>query len=530
MPAITTTVQIELLGRNNGWTDISADALSPLRINYGIQGGGPQDRMASSGTLQLQLDNSAANSGGLVGYYSPGNSNARIGWTLGIRVRVTLTDPATSIGTVKFLGSIISILPTAGVYGPRRVLVEATDWIDEAARATTRGLTTQINKRSDEVFSTLVGNVTRSPEATLIATGRDTYAYALDTARDETASPILGELAQVVASELGYAYQRGTGTVVFEARSSRINTTDAVTLTDDMQSITVMNDRADLLTRVQVTTHPRTVDTSNVVLYQLKTVTEVPINGTLDLLGPYTDPDARATRVGGTSMVTPVATTDFLMNSLADGTGTNLTSLFTVTAALGGNGVRWTIANNATVVGFITKLQARGLGIYDYEHTVAEASDTALATAYGDTVAVLDMPMQSDPAVGIDAARYLLALYGAQEIGVWALGTSGASELGITTQLSYFSRTAAASVRLAPRTAALQTQILVRDVGDRIGVNETVTGVASSYYIQSVDLEVTAPGIPMVTWGLAPASAQTYWALGTAGYSELGSTTWLSYT
>ena len=31
-------------------------------------------------------------------------------------------------------------------------------------------------------------------------------------------------------------------------------------------------------------------------------------------------------------------------------------------------------------------------------------------------------------------------------------------------------------------------------------------------------------------WGLAPASAQTYWALGTAGYSELGSTTWLSYT
>mgnify|MGYP000995659973 CR=1 FL=1 len=76
----------------------------------------------------------------------------------------------------------------------------------------------------------------------------------------------------------------------------------------------------------------------------------------------------------------------------------------------------------------------------------------------------------------------------------------------------------------------MQTQILVRDVGDRIGVNETVTGLAESYYIQSVDLEVMAPGIPIVTWGLAPASAQTYWALGTSGYSELGSTTWLSYT
>jgi hypothetical protein len=144
MAAITTTVQIELLGRNNGWTDISADSLSPLRISYGIQGGGPKDRMASSGTLQMLLDNSAGNSGGLVGYYSPGNNNARIGWTLGIRVRVTLTDPATSIGTVKFLGSVTSILPAAGVYGPRRVLVEATDWIDEAARATTKGLTMSV--------------------------------------------------------------------------------------------------------------------------------------------------------------------------------------------------------------------------------------------------------------------------------------------------------------------------------------------------------------------------------------------------
>lgn len=530
MAAITTAIELELIGRDAGWTAISGDVLSPLSMRYGIRGSGPTDRTASSGQCRFILDNSAANSGGVVGYYSPGHASARPGFTLGIRVRVTLTDPATSVSTVKFVGSITTIVPDAGAYGSRRVQVEASDWMDDAARANTQGITTQINKRSDEVFSTLVANVARAPEATLIATGRDTYAYALDTAQDEKATPILGEIASVVASELGYCYQKGDGTVVFEARFNRLSITDQLILTNDMEQVGVTNDRSDVLTRVQVTTHPRTVDTSNVVLYQLKTVTRVPFGESITLLGPYTDPDARATRVGGTSMVTPVAVTDYLMNSLADGTGDNLTNSFLVSAELGGNSVRFTITNNATVEGFITFLQTRGLGIYDYEKTVAEVSNTALAASYGDSVAIVNMPFQDDPAVGINAARYLLSLYEPATVGIWYLGQSGASELGVTTQLAYFAPVAVGSVRLSPRTSALQTQMIVREVGDRIRVNETVTGLAASFYIQSVDMDVVAPGIPTVTWGLAPAGAQLYWALGQAGYGELGETTWLSYS
>lgn len=530
MSLITPRVELELLGRGNGWTDISADVLTPLRITYGIQGAGPTDRTASSGTCRFELDNSTANSAGRLGYYSPGNGNARTGFTLGIRVRVALLDPATSTWHTKFLGSIATITPAPGAYGPRRVVVEATDWLDEAARSTVAGLTTQINKRSDEIIDLLIGNVPRAPEADSIATGRDTYAYALDTARDDRPNAVLQELARVTASELGYFYQKGDGTVVFEARFDRVNTTDAVTLDNDMQALEVTSSRGDLLTRVQVVTHPRTVDTGTVVLYQLKTVTEVPVDGTLTLLGPYTDPNNRASRVGGTAMVTPVATTDYLMNSQADGLGSNLTGSFSVTANLGGNGVRWSIVNTSGQVGYITKLQARGKGVYDYENTVAEAEDPTLAAEYGEQVVTLDLPYQSDPAVGLDAALYLLKLYGPQEIGVWSLGTAGSSELGITTQLSYFARSSVGTVRVAPRTAALQTQILARDIGDRIALRETVTGVASSYYIQAINLDVQAPGIATATWTLAPADTQVYWALGQAGYSELGETTWLAFT
>lgn len=530
MAAITPKVELELQGRGNGWTDITADVLSPIRISYGIQGAGPTDRTAGAGTCRLELNNSERNSAQRVGYYSPGNGNARAGFALGIRVRVQFQDPATATWHVKHIGSIATVTPQPGRYGPRRVIVESTDWMDEAARSTVAGLATQINKRSDEIIDLLIGNVPRTPEAESIATGADTYAYALDTARDDRANPVLQEIARVTLSELGYFYQKGDGTVVFEARFDRANTTDAVTLQDDMQALQVTSSRDELLTRVQVVTHPRTVDSSTVVLYRLQSVTEVPVDGSITLLGPYTDPNNRASRVGGTQMVTPVATTDYLMNSAADGTGTNLTASMAVTASLGGNGVRWEITNNSGVVAYITKLQARGKGVYDFETTVAEAEDAALSAEFGEQVAVIDLPYQSDPAVGHSTADYLLGLYGPQEIGIWALGTAGSSELGVTTQLSYFNRSSVGSVRVAPRTAALQTQILAREVGDRIGLEETVTGVASSFYIQAVQLEVTAPGTPVVTWTLAPADTQAYWALGDAGYSELGNTTWLAFS
>lgn len=529
MAAVTPKVELELGGRGNGWTDVSADALSPVRISYGIRGAGPSDRTASAGTLSLLLNNSEGNSARTLGYYSPTGPQARSGFAIGIRVRVAFRDPATTTWHTKFVGSITTITPIAGRYGPRTVQVTATDWIDEAARATVAGLTTQINKRSDEVISLLLGNVARAPEANSIGTGRSTFAYALDTARDDARNPVLQEIARVTLSELGYFYLKGDGTAVFEGRFERVNVVDDVTLDNDMQALTLTSTRDDIISRVQVVTHPRTVDTVTKVLYTLQQVTEVPAGGSVTLLGGYTDPNNRASRVGGTSMVVPVATTDYLANSLANGTGVNLTASLTWTATFSSNGVRWDITNPLGQVAYITKLQARGIGIYDYETTVAEAEDTAVASLYGDQIASLDMPYQSDPSVGVNIARFLLGIYGTPEIGAWELGTAGASELGITTQLSYFNPTSVGSVRVAPTTAALQTQILAREIGDRVAVRETVTGISTSYFINAIDLDVVAPGIPSVTWTLAPAGTYTFWALGDTGYSELSETTRLAF-
>jgi hypothetical protein len=529
MAAITSKIELELAGRGNGWTDITADVLTPIRLAYGIQGAGPSDRTASSGSLTCSLNNSAANSAKTLGYWSAGGPAARAGWSVGIRLRAQFYDPASATWYTKFVGSVTDIAPDAGVYGSRRVRVVAADWMDEAARATIAGLTTQINKRSDEVMSSLIGNVSRAPVASSLGVGRSTFAYALDNARDDRTNPVLQEIARVTASELGYSYVKGDGTFVFEPRFARVNTSAAATLSDDMAGLSSSISRDSLVSKVQTVVHPRTVDVATVVLYRSQNAIEIPIGGTVQIVGGYTDPNNRANRVGGTSMVTPVATTDYLANAAADGSGTNLTASISVSATLSSNSAAFTITNNASVTAYVTKLQARGIGLYDYEQTIGEAVDATVETDVGEQVASLDMPYLSDVATGVNAARYLLQLYSPTEIGIWALGTAGRGELGSTTQLASRVLTAVGRVTVTPKTAALQTQILARDVGDRVSLTETVTGISNAFYIQAVDLTVNAPGIPVATWTLSPADTTVYWSLGTAGFGELGTATRLSF-
>ena len=155
MPTISATVvlQCELAGAGGGWTDITADTrigVQPLEIDYGINGSGPLDRIASTGTMTWAMDNSVSNSGGVVGYYSPGHTNARAGWDIGIGVRCKLTYGGTDY--YKGLGTLITVIPDAGQYQRQAVLCTAVDWMDEAAITRIRGIGIQTNQRSDQII------------------------------------------------------------------------------------------------------------------------------------------------------------------------------------------------------------------------------------------------------------------------------------------------------------------------------------------------------------------------------------------
>jgi len=541
MPAIAPTVSVE--ATLEGWLvglegsselgettivtgtliNITADVdnSSPIEVNYGISGNGPLDRIAQTGTMTFSLNNAANNSGGVVGYYSPGHTNVRTGWDLGLLCKLKLTYD--SVTYYKFAGNLVSIVPDAGSYGRRSVMCTVVDWMDEAARAKVKDITIQTDKRSDELVDLLVSNsVTKKPLATSYNTGQSTFAYAFDNLLDAQTT-VLRALADCVISELGYLYVKGDtaqgGTLKFEDRHARpkYGAADA-SFDNSMMGLTVDRVRSDVINRVYVVVHPRTADTSASVLYELTTTASVPsISGgeSIQIIAPFKESSIRGYRIAGSSIVTPVSPTDWVANTASDGSGTNITSDVVVTLSnTSANSVTFNIQNNATVTAYITVLQVRGNALKDITETLFSATSIPSQGTYGENDVRVSMRYESN------TGTY------ATEIASWILNTTKDARYVIK-EFSLASNS----------NDTLMTQSLVREPGDKITISESVTGIEATggsgaeigYFINGVNMTVRPGGIINTSWVLAPADQQAAWVLDQEGASEMGISTTLGF-
>lgn len=481
------------------WTDVTTDTLGGLglTIERGIRDDKPSNRVASSGSLTFSLNNLGSNSGGVTGYYSPAHASVRAGFTRGIPVRVKTGSD------VQFVGRVRAIAPAPGRSGKGVVKVVATDFVDQCALFLMDTVAVMEDVTGDRVCREIVGLMPTQPHGFESATGTETYPLVLDNTRDESVSA-LAEFHRLAVSELGYIYVNREGTLVYEARGTRIGAqpTSSVTLTDTMVGLDVAEVSADTINRVQITVHPRLVDTAaTTVLYATTNPLEIAAGETKTIIGPFRTPTVPGvtTRVGGLSMVAPVATTDYLMNALSDGTGTDLTTALTVTANYGANGVQLVLVSAATQPAFITRLQCRGKGVYDFRTVVVRSQDDADVAAYGVNALTLDMVYQQEPNVAQSLADYLRTAY------------------------SDIDGSRVKRVALLPDAPGMPANLLTKDISDRVTVSETITAATGDYYINGVKHEYQNGTLPKVTWWLSPASAQSYWILDLVGASELDS-------
>jgi hypothetical protein len=490
-------VELELDGDGGGWTDVTADVFLSARIKWrrGLTGSGPLDQVASPGRLVWSLNNSEANSARTLGYYTPGGAFCRAGFDVGIGVR--LRAVYAGVSRTLFVGVLDEAVPAAGRYGGRGVSCVAFDWLEEAARFPLSDLSIQTDVRGDEVLSVIVASMPRQPQGgTSFEVGRSTFAYALDTARDES-SRALGEFAKLAASEGGRIYTKADGTLRFESRVTRPATrTVSFSLADTMTALPgVSRRRSAILNSVQATVHPRRVDASVVTLYTLRTSTLIRAGESLPLFGGYVDPEQLASRVGGVSMVAPVPTTDYTFNSAEDGSGADLTSALMVVMSSGylsgGNGFYATITNTGSADGYLTTFRTRGRGVYDYESSVLYADNSASASTYGQNGVALDLPYQNDPVAGNAIALYTLALFGdASRTYVPAVSFS------------------------ANRDASHMLAALDSDISTRGEVSELVTAIDEGVFINGVEGEIGPRGSLSMTWTLAPADLEGIWIVG----------------
>jgi hypothetical protein len=482
------------------WTDVTADTkgVAPLVIERGIRDDGPASRVASTGTLSFSMNNLGSNSGGVTGYYSPGHASCRTGFAKGTPVRVL------SGSDEIFRGRIRSIAPTPGKTGGNLTKVFATDYLDPAGVSLMENATVMESVRANEVMANVIGFVPESPNGAILFPGSEVYTLALDNTRDEAVSA-LSEMHRIAMSELGQVYVRRDGVLVFENRAARVATvpTASVTLADTMHGLDVAGVSSSSLNRVQVTVHPRVTDSAaTTVLYELVNPLQIGAGETKVVIGPFRAATATGitTRVGGLSMVAPVATTDYTMNTASDDTGVVLTASLSVTAEYGPNGVRLTMTNNAVDAAYITKMQCRGKGVYDFRTIVLRSQDDGAIASDGVNALNIDMVYQEDPDVGQAMANLLLAGYGD------------------------LAGTRARTVSFYPDAAGMPAGLWTKDISDRVAVSETVTGATGEYYINGVKHEYQNGTLPRIAWWLSPAEPVSYWVLDT---STLGDTTML---
>ena len=158
--------------------------------------------------------------------------------------------------------------------------------------------------------------------------------------------------------------------------------------------------------------------------------------------------------------------TDWRFNSLADGTGTDLTSFLSVTTTSGATAADYVLVNSG-VDGFVTKLQARGRGLYDYDPVEITQEDASSIALYGKGQITFDMPFEGSTTVAT---------------------TVGASLLSI-----FVNARASPTMNVIPKTDTELETAMVVEPGRAITIIETATGLSADYWVNHVSLRYLTP-------------------------------------
>lgn len=492
-----------------------------LRGSWGMGSNDPLDRLAQTGEMTFDLDNST-------GLFTPGGADALPGWGLGnvVTWEVRFDLAALTQGTYqKFYGAIIGISLDAGLLGPRRVHVTVADWMTYAAKFPLVNTGIQTFRRADQVVQYIAELIPPIPASlplltgTKLDTGSSVFPSVLDTIKTKTTA--YKEFSKLAFSEVGYIYittpKEGGNQIVFESSQHRhgwkpvdyvqktiassgkllletgdyllLETGDKLLL-DETASASYDNNMTgmeveygeNLINRMTVFAYPKKVDTSNQVLFTLGYPLVVGSGETVTFRGNYADPVGGATvSADSSTMVTPVATTDYLFNTMQNGAGTNITANLTVTATYGTEGVTYSLTNSYADVGYVTFLQARGKGIYTYNPIEYAREDTTSIENYGYETETLHQIYQQQLYTGSVEVNKILEAERQPRIKLnKATFIANSSEM-------------------------LMYSFLNLNIGSLVTIQEDQTEMNGNFYIQGIEFEVAAGGVISYTWTLKEA-------------------------
>lgn len=508
-----TDIRYEFEFSTGVWTDVSADVIQVVSAEQGLNGTGVLDRIAGTGVMKLTLHN-------VGNRYTPGHVSCISGFQIGVHARCVLSYHG--VERTRFYGTVVANGIQVDVRGwsPSITKVTISDFMEQCALHEMDLPSFAQNKSIDEVFPLIVANMPVGPLSTEYNAGQDTFPTVFDTTTAKTTA--LTEMAKVTLSELGYGYIKQGDAVdevlVCEGRYTRatkalkqVGVWNGAAFVDE--DAVFDNNMTDLklvhsdnyFNDIILTSFPRRVDASPIVLFNLEEPVYIGPGATVYFTGRYIDPTQEAESVAGINMIAPVATTDYLMNSTDDFTGTNLTADLTLTATYGTNGVLYEAENTGASGGYVW-VQARGYGVYAYRGVEYREYDAANLAADGRKTLSIGLKYQSNPLVAADFAGALLDLCN--------------QKITEITEVEF----------VANRSEFLMGAFMELQIGDKVQITADAIGWDAEHFIHKIKWSISPAGICRFSLILSRAYiSEAYWLIGTAGYTEIGTTTVVGY-
>lgn len=498
------TIQIQAY-LESAWTDISADVVKvPIRGKWGMRDNTGVDLVADTGTMVFMLDNQDDK-------YIPGLGTALTDWDKGTSVRMHITYLGDEF--VRYTGTIDQLEVYSDRYDGKWVRVVVTDWMDQTAKYPIVTPEIATDQRADQGITTIVSAMPIAPLATSYETGQETFNTIFDNVTTKTMA--MSELTKLVNSEFGQLYlqkDRINGeTLVFEDRHFRTGlndldeylTTDADLLLEDGDNLwletgfdllletAVYSDAAfdnnmtsleiqygkDMVNRFTSVVYPKGISAAVEVLFSLESPMEIPSGSTRVFRTNYSDPTGGNQIAADTStMVAPVATTDYLFNTQEDGGGSNITANLDVTADYGTEGVTYTLLNNDNATGYVTFLQARGKGVFTYSPIEDTRENDTSINEWGYHNQSINQRYQEGVLLG--------SLWGDKIV-------NDEKEPRVDLQKVFFS---------GNQSEALMQAFLRLDIGSLVHIKEDDSGIDAYYYIQGVEFTIELSGAVRYAW------------------------------
>ena len=506
MPPVYPTSQRIYAYLNDVRTDISANVHGNIIMNdLGMTGNGPLDRLGAASQLKFVLNNPT-------GIYTPGSLTALSGWDEGIAVELALVYES---NTYLYRFYVESIKPPTK-YQDIYTQVTAVSWMKYAMEHPIENPGALIDKRGNDVLNETLALMPIQPQNLDFDEGINVFPVAFDVITSTTKA--YDEMVKVAMSEIGYVYlihDRQYGeTLRFENARSRTGlralssvpvsqassgyllkpgSTDFIRtpsndkiilnqVSDAVIDNTIMDITAeygtDVINHFTAWANPRRVDTSFVILFQLDRAIALGSGPEIEIKGTYADP-AGGAQISGQDIIDPVITTDYLVNSAEDGSGTNISTSLTFTySQFGTEGFTVRVKNtDPDFNGWLTKFNVRGHGVYNYNPISIVARNQTSINQRGTKTAALTQ-------------KYKDNFY---ESGIFVRAEVDRNKnpriiLNAISMCANYS-------------AALMTAFLNLHPGDLVNVDIDKYNIDGHYYIQGVDnVSISTGGIINFDW------------------------------